>query len=311
MTMSDQELVNELKSIGKPLGEGDPYDYFEEEDIVSPYGLQWVQNGDTFKVAGDTVKKVPPGLYNPEVNQAGEIYFVKVKVKTEGLLKFPHTASDSILLDIKNFWERRHLFLKAGVQHKRGILLWGPPGSGKSCIIQLVMEDVISRGGVGLNYNSVFQQALQSLRLVQPGTPVVVLMEDLDSILQNVRGGESQLLNLLDGAMALDRILFLASTNYPELLEARVVNRPSRFDKRYEIPFPTLASRFMYIQHLVAKFGPTDVKRWASDTNGLSFAHIKELFIAVNILGHDYREALSTLHKMKETISSEEGKKRK
>jgi hypothetical protein len=49
-----------------------------------------------------------------------------------------------------------------------------------------------------------------------------------------------------------------------------------------------------------------DIKRWVKDTEDFSIAHLKELFVAVIILGDDYSEAFGNLKLMKETISSKD-----
>ncbi|NJO18646.1 MAG: AAA family ATPase [Thioploca sp.] len=61
-------------------------------------------------------------------------------------------------------------------------------------------------------------------------------MEDLESILKS--NNPSTVLNILDGVNSFDNIVFLATTNYPEELESRIKNRPSRFDRRFYIGPP-------------------------------------------------------------------------
>lgn len=270
--------------------------------------VQWTTDGGArFVPASHTAKTLPPGLYAVNVSPAVGVYFERIAVKTEGILRFPHTNSDRVLAEIRAFWDRRDIFERAGLTHKRGIMLWGPPGAGKSCTIQLVMADVVARGGIGIQFTDagLFVVGMRILREIQPQTPVVVLMEDLDTIVR--RNDESVVLNLLDGAELVDRTVFLASTNYPEYLGPRILNRPSRFDKRFKVGYPTEESRAIYLQHIAERAGQTvPVRAWAVDTEGFSFAHLKELFVAVNILGDDYGAALETLRSMRERISSEQ-----
>jgi len=53
-------------------------------------------------------------------------------------------------------------------------------------------------------------------------------------------------LNLLDGVKQVDNIIYIATTNYPELLEERILNRPSRFDRRFHIGTPSAEVRKFY-----------------------------------------------------------------
>lgn len=277
--------------------------------------VQWTTgDGHRFLPASSTALKLTPGLYDVGQNPVQGLYFQRVPVKTEGILRFPHTNSDKLVQEIQTFWAKGKKFEQYALPHKRGIILWGPPGSGKSCTIQLVMADVIERGGIGIRFTHpmLFVAGFRVFREIQPESPVVVLMEDLDSIIQ--QSSESDVLNILDGAESVERVVFLASTNYPEMLGPRIINRPSRFDRRYKIGHPTAESRAMYIEHLLSlnRDGADviDLDTWVADTDGFSFAHLKELFVAVVILEDPYGAVLGLLRKMKEHITSESDRER-
>jgi SpoVK/Ycf46/Vps4 family AAA+-type ATPase len=114
----------------------------------------------------------------------------------------------------------------------------------------------------------------------------------------------------------IERAVFLATTNYPENLGARIINRPSRFDKRFFIGHPDLESRKLYLRHIIgdAKIAALniDVDKWVEDTDEFSIAHLKELFTAVVILGDEYEAAIETLRSMREQrISSDEDEARR
>jgi SpoVK/Ycf46/Vps4 family AAA+-type ATPase len=163
---------------------------------------------------------------------------------------------------------------------------------------------VIERGGVCFKFSNpeLFCEGIRVFREVQPTTEVVVLMEDIDSIIEG--NGESEVLNLLDGVDQVEKVVYLATTNYPERLGARILNRPSRFDKRFKMGHPKKMSRRIYFEHLIsdkeiAEYS-IDLDRWVKDTDGMSIAHLKELFIAVCIFGNDYKEATKTLRSMVE-----------
>jgi hypothetical protein len=268
--------------------------------------VQWTTADEkTYFPASHTREALPPGAYEIGTAPGVGLYFEKIPVRTEGLLRFPQTNSERIVREIQTFWEREDKFRTYGLNYQRGILTWGPPGAGKSCTSQLLMADVIDRGGVVVKFDhpKLFVEGMRIFRNIQPATPAVVLMEDIDNILE--RYSESDVLNVLDGVDRIDKVVYLASTNYPERLGARIVNRPSRFDKRFKIGHPNDESRRIYISHLVggaakAEELEIDLGRWVADTEGFSLAHLKELFVAVVILGDDYAEAVETLSTMKE-----------
>lgn len=291
---------------------------------------QWT-TGDNkrFIPASKTVKRLPPGAYEVKQNPNFGIYIEKIPISIDGLVRFPQANTDRVIGEIQAFWDRDSLFKEFKLTHKRGILMWGPPGGGKSCTIKFVMKDVIEkRKGIVLKFThpNLFIEGMRIIREIEPHTPVVVLMEDIDATIQMY--SESDVLNILDGVDKVEKVVFLATTNYPEVLGARVVNRPSRFDKRFKIRHPNAQSRMIYLKHLLcdderaeAEGLTSDKKReayilkkakdlgigleqWVKDTNGFSIAHLKELFVAVCILNDPYEEAIKTLRSMKDVIRS-------
>lgn len=313
----DYEDADELyrvlkKRIAKPKKMPLP-SIMDDDDAVSDAlvgnYVQWTtSNNQEYFPAAQTREIIPPAAYEISVSAASGLFFSKIQIKTTNLIRFPDSNSDKVIDEIKMFWDSRDVFITHGMPYKRGICLWGPPGSGKSSCIQFIMQDVIARGGIVIKFTQpdMFLKGYRILREVQPETPVVALMEDLDSILED--WSESSVLNILDGIDEVENIVFLATTNYPEKLGARIINRPSRFDKRFKIGFPTSEARKIYLEHLFRggdiKDSAVYVDEWAKDTDGLSIAHLRELYVAVIILGNNYKDALATLKTMDEDISS-------
>jgi len=282
----------------------------EEKDIEQTY-CQWsTSDNRIFVPSSRTVDRLVPGVYEIKSAPNVGIFFEKIPVKTEGLLRFPDTKSDRVISEVQKFWDRENVFREYGITYKRGIILHGPPGSGKSSTVQFIMQDVVKRGGVVLEFQEpyLFVEGYRKLKQIQSDTPVVVVMEDLDALLE--MHNESEILNLLDGANEVDKTIFLATTNYPHALQPRIMNRPSRFDKRFRIGFPTAESREIYFKHLIGEENISkldiDLNQWVKDTDEMSLAHLKELFVAVVIIGDEYDEAIKTLQKMKEPVQDKD-----
>lgn len=285
----------------------DDYEDLREDYDFDLNYVQWgSSDGIHFTPSTKTVRRLPPAVYEVAHDPQLGLHFEKIPVKTEGLIKFPGTKSSKVVAEIQSFWERESLFAEYNLTYKRGIMLFGPPGSGKSCTIQLIMQDVVKRGGIVVLFTNplLFIDGLRNLRKIQPKTPIVTIMEDFDALME--RFNESEILNILDGVHEVHKVVFLATTNYPDKLGPRVMNRPSRFDKRFRIGFPSAVSRKLYFEVLIGKENipklNIDLDRWVKDTDRMSIAHLKELFVAVTILGDKYEDAVKTLKKMKEGV---------
>src|SRR6185369_5245482 len=124
--------------------------------------------------------------------------------------------------ELKEFWEKEDSYRQAGVTYKRGVLLYGPQGSGKTSISKIVVNDVIKRGGIAIDFKFPEHDvpALQFFRKAEPNRPLVVLMEDIDILVSDGNAKkESDVLNILDGMFNIEKVIFLATTNHPEKLE--------------------------------------------------------------------------------------------
>lgn len=262
-----------------------------------------------------TVPKVPPGVFELKANQQLGFYIEKQTHTSDDLLNLPVDEIKEILEDIDKFWKRAHIFKKYGYTHKRGILLYGPPGNGKSYLIQLLAEYIIKdMKGIILNlkdYNSVelfLEFAGPVIRAIEPETPIIVMMEDIDNILEYDRSTLTKVLNMLDGIKQIDKVVYIATTNYPEKLQERVSNRPSRFDRKYKIDKPNAQVREYYIRHKLDKedLAKIDLKKWVDNTKGLSISHLKELIVSVVIFDIPFEKALATMKGMSKIVSSKD-----
>jgi GTPase SAR1 family protein len=287
----------------------------ESEEKENTYYKEWVERRpNEFIPTPPIVKRaaIPPGSYTIAWDyQNGNPIFTKRPVKLDELLMLPDPVFKSILSDIQYFWDNKKRFEEYKFVYKRGILLYGPPGSGKTSLIALLSNDIISRGGVIINITEaqdlkIYNDSVGKIfRNIQPDTPVLTIMEDLDGLVGS-KEIETLLLNTLDGVRQLTNVVYLACTNYPENLEARILNRPSRFDKRYFISLPSSEVRKFYLER---KIHPEDLKKLDLDdivkqTEGLSMAHLGEFVKSTCIFGKTVEESLASLKKMGEYLSS-------
>jgi len=244
--------------------------------------------------------ELPAGIYDLKNSLQG-LYFRSRKVQDlSELIRFENTQVDEAIAEIKSFWTKKQLFNKYNFPFRRGILLYGPPGSGKSCAIKMIIDDVVKMNGIAIMFCNpgLFSESMDSLRQIQKDTPVVVIIEDIDGWLDSY---ESTITDMLDGHSGYENIVFLATTNNINILSDRIKNRPSRFDKRINIGPPNLETRKEYISNLINKyddFKHIQIDVWANDSEGLTFAHIKELFLSVCFFDCDYKLSLEKMIEM-------------
>jgi SpoVK/Ycf46/Vps4 family AAA+-type ATPase len=136
---------------------------------------------------------------------------------------------------------------------------------------------------------------------LQKDRPIVCLFEDIDAIVNKY--GEDELLSLLDGETQIDRVLNIATTNYPEKIDKRIVARPRRFDRRIKIGMPSEKVRQVYFQKKL-KIDKSEIDKWVESTDSFSFASCAELVISVKCLGITFDEAVEILRKLMDNKDS-------
>ena len=187
--------------------------------IMSGAGSErrWAANDKTFWGVSSTYDCIPAGVYRCENTPNVGPVLVRQAIETDNLLELPDGATEQIIQEFQTFWSIGDEFRKRGFLCKRGFLLWGPPGSGKtSCVQMLVKRLAGDLNGVTLFLDRPDNAAagLSMLRHIEPHRPLIAIMEDLDALIEKY--GENEYLALLDGEAQVDNVVFLATTNYPE-----------------------------------------------------------------------------------------------
>lgn len=253
---------------------------------------------------------LPSGQYTINYSNNLGIFFQQKKVNLDELMILPDSASEEIVQQIQLFWTKEKHFRQYGFLWKRGILLWGPPGSGKTSTLQMVSSDIIKNGGISVYVDDpeIAAIGLERLRHIEPTRPILVMLEDLDAIVSE--HGEASLLALLDGELQIDNVVFVATTNYPERLDKRITNRPSRFDIIKKIEMPSAEARALYLAHKNPRLNKnkSELKKWVDATKGFSIAHLKELIVSVEVFNVPFKESVDRLTSMRQAqLESDDG----
>lgn len=269
---------------------------------VNTYSQFTIETDNRFRATTATIKKLIAGYYAMGEDNYGT-FFKKLKINTTELIRFPNTITDDIINEFDKFWKLKPEYDKRGEQHKRGFLLHGPAGGGKSCAILFIMQEFIKQGGIVFEFGSMLIDGLQKFRSVEPDRKIMVIIEDIDGILKSPN--EQVLLQFLDGGVQHTNTIVIATTNYIEKLPDRIRNRPSRFDRVEFIGYSGEEERKIYIKVKSENYKKGKLlTKMVKDTHGFTLAHIKELILAVEVYKLDYDETLERIRKMRKKKES-------
>lgn len=273
---------------------------------------KWMRKGPKTYIPTDDSSvfkdEVAAGIYELRFADGIGFYMFQKEVHLDDLIEFPTSIHKEVLDSIREFWSRKDKFIEYGFAFKRGILLHGKPGSGKTGIINLSVKYMIEDlNGVVLSLNSksdlnrYAEYVPEIFRIIEPNRPVVVIFEDIEAFTEYSET-ESTLLNILDGLDQMENVVYVATTNYIERLKERIINRPSRFDRRIYVPFLDYDSRKYFFEK---KLKPHDLEKinlneWTNDTEGMSIAHLAELIKSVIIFGNSYESSIKMLRELQD-----------
>lgn len=203
-------------------------------------------------------------------------------------LVLPGTMADELQRDFEAFFDSRALYERYGVPWKRGVIFIGPPGNGKTHTVKALLNHLgqpcLYVKSFDAQYTTPHDNIRQVFERARNTTPSILVLEDLDSLI--TPASRSFFLNELDGFSANTGILFLATTNYPERLDASIMERPSRFDRKLHFDLPGRVERTRYLQlwnrtvEPATRLSDDEIDSLAARTKGFSFAYLKELILS-------------------------------
>lgn len=220
--------------------------------------------------------------------------FAAIQLSSFANLVLAPGLKETLQEDVTQFFSNREVYSRYGVPWKRGILLVGPPGNGKTHAVKALCYQIgvpalyvrslepqgMFHGSEHANLSTVFDFARKA-------APCLLILEDLDALIKPTN--RSFVLNELDGFSANTGICVVATTNYPERLDASILERPSRFDRKYSFDPPQIAERTAYLkmwneqQSTELRLTAAGIDGLAQATNAFSFAYLKELCLSATM----------------------------
>jgi cell division protease FtsH len=233
-----------------------------------------------------------------KIEFSARVQFLNVKDKSWDSIIVDPAIKREVRANTVEFLRERERWVRYGIPQKRGVLLAGEPGTGKTVICRALMAEADGITCITTNaYKLCSDQYISDVYdMAQNLSPSIVFIEDVDLIGLNREGYHYQhgpallsLLNVLDGIEEKHEIVTVATTNNLEALDKAISRRPSRFDRVIKLPLPSLEERRKLVGLLCQKI-PIDVPTQdyiSSKAEGCTPAQLQEIVYGLAI---EYRD---------------------
>lgn len=230
----------------------------------------FMQKGDAFLAAeGEPHQVLPAGFYNWNQTSMG-MFFNRKRPQEEKHEPYPY---QKVVLDqLRTFLGLREGYARLGLTYKRGFLLHGGPGCGKTALARMAAQEWVANGGIVLE-GGCQEELAAAVKIANSN--VLVLIDDVDG------WGDRHLTHLMDGVDDFSSVCWLTTTNHIDRISQRL-QRPGRFDEVLEVVPPPPGDLTKWVMALDI---PQDQKDLiVSKSEGKTPSEVREMVIRVHLL---------------------------
>jgi len=194
---------------------------------------------------------------------------------------------DKVNEDIEKFLGAKSIFEDLKFPYRRGYLLYGPPGNGKTALIRELTKSLQDK--CMIIWVSSLPSPWMAEQLSKIDAVKIFIFEEIVEA-ENNEFSTKSLLTFLDGEHSVKNSIVIATTNYPEKLKANLANRPSRFDIAVKIDNPSKEESYRILSELSGEEVEPFPMR---DT--VSFASLKEMVLQRRLHKISWQEAMKVI----------------
>lgn len=238
----------------------------------------------------DDATDLPAGAYRLKPSEDLPMRLEVSDVRDENYI--PIESDSTLVKDMERFLQSRDIFEKLKFSYRRGYLLYGEPGTGKTAFIRHLTKQPAFSDALIIWLNFIPPQSIIKALNADPRLKVIVLEELVEqngALSYNMK----HLLEFLDGEATINNCITIATTNYPQFLHKNLADRPSRFDVLYEMKRQPVA----VIKTVLESWLGREVNKDEFDFSEFTLASLKEICLLHKFHDITLNEAAKKLKK--------------
>ena len=214
--------------------------------------------------------------------------FIKRSETVNDLIAWNADVRKQLDKDVIEFLKVMPILRNNGLPNSRGIILSGPPGTGKTMIAKsLASKTSVTTILISAEMIQQKNEVKSIFRLGRKLAPTLMIIEDIDTAGTVSRRFTDhpilgEYLQSMDGMEPNNGMVIIATTNHTENIDPAISDRPGRFDRIIDVPLPNYSQRSGIISNILAKMpaeeiSESEIAKIANRSSGLSGAWIREI----------------------------------